>query len=561
MNWFSIITTRPVGLPPVVAPASAGPFSGLGALAALVACVGCSPASTAETETGSDGGGDGSSTIGDESGTDESGTDESGDTGEPLPEQGSAVALVVVEDQLIAANFDGSEQFDVLGGAETRQLKEVLVSPSGHAVGLVFIGSPVSEFELELAYFHEPSERVPLGTLLGGYQYFAFSETGRKLAYVWRPASGEEVARFVDVGSGVQTAPLSIWAGAHHGWVGDEVFGYARTTDTGLGYDCSNLVLLDVDNGEELVLTHNEDYLSCDPPRWTTSPDGRWLLVTGYSEEGVLSEHVLYDRTGDAPPLPTFPAPLPVFQDVTGIYDMEIIARRDDGIGLVQVSTSQSVDDGLYLLDGNTGENTLLWLDENEPSLALGTVSPTAEHFAWRASAPGPTLFTIALEPGATPVAIGPVTGDWVWSPDGARIAWTHVGEGAGNEILYVANADGTESSAIGLVQHDEWPVGVSSPAWSPAGDRVAYKARPYQSLEPPHMVVLGGMNGGGTQPETTRLYEGTDINARPFFYESVDGLLVGFDCFLARADGSEVVHLSETVGGCVWEPVPKRPD
>lgn len=83
---------------------------------------------------------------------------------------------------------------------------------------------------------------------------------------------------------------------------------------------------------------------------------------------------------------------------------------------------------------------------------------------------------------------------DASWAPDGARFAYTRVGQtpGQGNLDVYIAKADGTDPVKLagdeGKLSHEEYP------AWSPSGKRIAFSST-YEGNQEIFAVDVDGGN------------------------------------------------------------------
>jgi TolB protein len=136
---------------------------------------------------------------------------------------------------------------------------------------------------------------------------------------------------------------------------------------------------------------------------------------------------------------------------------------------------------------------------------------------------------------------------DACWSPDGERIAFTHVFQtlGQGNLDVFIAKADGTEPAKFAgdhkKLSHEEYP------AWSPDGKHIAYSST-YQGNQE---IYIGAIDGG----KHVRLTSDPALDAHPAW--SPDGKRLAFatsrwgdfEIALCDADGENIERLTESAG------------
>ena len=163
-----------------------------------------------------------------------------------------------------------------------------------------------------------------------------------------------------------------------------------------------------------------------------------------------------------------------------------------DGQAKVLNESTESLDDkdGYYSGEKPASRDLHLERDENNPGMwvviegdgtqriqfphraLLASLSPTRD---WIAFLPGDGNLYVSHLDGSGKTSLGRGSGDWDWSPDGARLVYVGaIREGEGTTLaseLFVANADGT-----GVVQISDTPDIVEMfPSWSPDGTRIAY--------------------------------------------------------------------------------------
>ena len=136
---------------------------------------------------------------------------------------------------------------------------------------------------------------------------------------------------------------------------------------------------------------------------------------------------------------------------------------------------------------------------------------------------------------------------DACWSPDGARLAFTHVPQSGtqGNLDVYLAMADGSEPKLFagdrGKLSHEEYP------AWSPDGKRIAFSS----TFEGNQELYLAEVNGSNR----TRLTNDPAFDAHPAW--SPDGRKIAFatsrwgdfEIGVVDADGGNLMRLTDSRG------------
>ncbi|MGE5192367.1 MAG: TolB family protein, partial [Deltaproteobacteria bacterium] len=136
---------------------------------------------------------------------------------------------------------------------------------------------------------------------------------------------------------------------------------------------------------------------------------------------------------------------------------------------------------------------------------------------------------------------------DACWSPDGTRLAFTHVPQSGtqGNLDVYIARADGSEPSLFagdrGKLSHEEYP------AWSPDGKRIAFSST-FEGNQELYVAEVGS-------PVRRRLTNDPALDAHPAW--SPDGRTIAFatnrwgdfEVALMDADGGNVTRRTESRG------------
>lgn len=136
---------------------------------------------------------------------------------------------------------------------------------------------------------------------------------------------------------------------------------------------------------------------------------------------------------------------------------------------------------------------------------------------------------------------------DACWSPDGARLAFTHVPQSGtqGNLDVYIEKPDGSDPQQFagdqGKLSHEEYP------AWSPNGKRIAYSST-FEGNQELYVADLDGSN-------RVRLTNDPAFDAHPAW--SPDGKKIAFatnrwgdfEIAVMDADGGNVTRLTESRG------------
>ena len=136
---------------------------------------------------------------------------------------------------------------------------------------------------------------------------------------------------------------------------------------------------------------------------------------------------------------------------------------------------------------------------------------------------------------------------DACWSPDGTRLAFTHVPQSGtqGNLDVYFAKADGSEPKLFagdkGKLSHEEYP------AWSPDGKRIAFSST-FEGNQELYVAEIGS-------PDRKRLTNDPALDAHPAW--SPDGRKLAFatnrwgdfEIAVMDADGANLTRLTESRG------------
>jgi len=137
------------------------------------------------------------------------------------------------------------------------------------------------------------------------------------------------------------------------------------------------------------------------------------------------------------------------------------------------------------------------------------------------------------------PVLLG---ADYVWSPDGARVASLFLGDNMVS-ALAVSNPDGTGRIDLAADQNNNL-----HPSWSPGGTKLTYQKLRLDINSTPHIYVVNA-DGSGTKALT----DGTSTDELPAWSPAGDRL-----AFLStwRDDGSNLNLMDSTGGSLVNLPV-----
>jgi TolB protein len=136
---------------------------------------------------------------------------------------------------------------------------------------------------------------------------------------------------------------------------------------------------------------------------------------------------------------------------------------------------------------------------------------------------------------------------DACWSPDGSRLAFTHVPQSGtqGNLDVYICNADGSELKLFagdkGKLSHEEYP------AWSPDGKRIVFSST-FEGNQELYIAEIGS-------PDRKRLTNDPALDAHPAW--SPDGKKIAFatnrwgdfEIAVLDADGANLSRLTESRG------------
>jgi Tol biopolymer transport system component len=195
--------------------------------------------------------------------------------------------------------------------------------------------------------------------------------------------------------------------------------------------------------------------------------------------------------------------------------------------------------------------------------------------FAWSpdgaamAVAAGPALRLVDVETGASNVVPTPGLSDVrqpAWSPDGARLAF--VADDADRRAgLYAVSADGSDLARLWAPDAHPTPIGPWDPAWSAAGDQIAFVDSAASDADPEAMdLTIRAVNVDGTGstqlaaigsclclgfvPGLTWSPDGSYLAVNTLAPDGVGGL------YLLDADGSDLRLLADGAEGPIaWQP------
>jgi hypothetical protein len=125
------------------------------------------------------------------------------------------------------------------------------------------------------------------------------------------------------------------------------------------------------------------------------------------------------------------------------------------------------------------------------------------------------------------------------WSPDGWKIAYTHLYNDKGNQDIFVVNADGTGATQLTTASGRD-----NYPAWSPDGSKIAFSSD-RDDLDNLNIYL---MNADGT--DQVRLTEGSHYE-RPTWSPDGSKILfsggpLGWDIYMMNPDGTSQVRLTD---------------
>ena len=145
---------------------------------------------------------------------------------------------------------------------------------------------------------------------------------------------------------------------------------------------------------------------------------------------------------------------------------------------------------------------------------------------------------------------------DWLWSPDGTRIAYRHRDPDTRRWGLYVANADGTGTTTITTTTDGlSWRPWRPWQSWSPDGTRIAYA-----EVDPDTRrwdLYVANADGTGTTTITTNRANGEWLwspDGTRIAYQEWDRDPRRWGLHVANADGTGTTTITTNpLGGNVW--------
>ena len=189
------------------------------------------------------------------------------------------------------------------------------------------------------------------------------------------------------------------------------------------------------------------------------------------------------------------------------------------------------------LLCTSCGSDDLIGLVDTD--CPLGTAAPLFDKIAFGADSNIYVMNADGTCP--TPLVNNAPTSSAAWSPDGTKILYVQLRDGA--REIYVMNADGTGATRL---TRD-----ASVPAWSPDGTKIAFSSDrdfnlPFDLDAEDEYAAIYVINADGTDP--TRLTDAVAFDWRPVW--SPDGTKIAFhggdsDIYVMNADGTDPTPLT----------------